>query len=74
MQTHVAFLYLTGKKGVQQDYEKARYWYKRVIDEHLADGQLLGNAYLRMAIMHNYGKGGPQDYQKAMECYKKAIV
>ena len=32
----------------------------------------MGNAYLRMAIMYNYGKGGPKDYQKAMDCYKKA--
>jgi TPR repeat protein len=72
MQIHVAFLYLTGKEGVDQDYEKARYWYKRIINEHSADGQLMGNAYLRMAIMHTYGKGGPRDYQKAMACYKKA--
>lgn len=72
MQTHVAYLYLTGKKGVEQDYEKARYWYTRLINEESADGQLLGNAYLRMGIMYNHGKGGPRDYQKAMACYKKA--
>lgn len=72
MQTHVAYLYLTGKDGVEQDFEKARYWFKRLIDEQAADGQLMGNAYLRMGILYNHGKGGPVDYQKAMACYIKA--
>lgn len=74
VQNYVAFLYATGKEGVQQDYARARYWYQRVIDHQSADAKLVGHANLRMALMYNGGKGVPKNYTKALECYKKAAA
>ena len=72
VQSYVAFLYATGKDGVQQNYDKARYWYQRIINHNGADAKIIGHANLRMGILYNSGKGVKLDYLKAMECYKVA--
>lgn len=72
VQSYVAFLYATGKEGVQQNYEKARYWYQRIINHKSADAKIVGHANLRMGLMYNNGKGVTRSYAKALECYRQA--
>lgn len=71
-QSYVAKLYLTGKNDVQKDYEKARYWYQRVIDNQNADAKIVAHANLFMGILYNSGKGGKQCYISAMKCFQAA--
>lgn len=71
-QSYVAKLYLTGKNDVQKDYEKARYWYQRVIDNQNGDAKIVAHANLFMGILYNSGKGGKQCYITAMKCFKAA--
>lgn len=72
MQSYVAFLYATGKEGVQQDYDQARYWYQRVIDHKQADAKIVAHANLRMGLMYSTGNGVQKNYSEAMKCFRKA--
>ena len=64
-------MYLSGK-GVQQDFEKARYWYQRVIDQVGADAKIVAHANLVLGVLFNSGKGGKQCYKTAMQYFENA--
>lgn len=70
-QCFIGHMYLSGK-GVQQDYEKARYWYQRVIDQVGADAKIIAHANLVLGVLFNSGKGGKQCYKTAMRCFENA--
>lgn len=70
-QSYIGHLYLSGK-GVAQDFEKARYWYQRVIDQPGADAKIIAHANLVMGILYNTGKGGRQCYKTALQCFRNA--
>ncbi len=72
MQSHVAWLYATGKEDMKQDYQKARHWYQQVINHPQADAKIIAHANLMMGLMYNSGKGGIKSYSNAMECFKLA--
>ena len=67
VQSLVAHLYASDK-----DYEKARYWYRRVINHPDADTKIIAHANLIMGLLFNSGKGGKQDYPTAMKCFRVA--
>ena len=70
-QCYLGHLYLCGK-GVDQDFEKARFWYQRVIEQNGADAKIVAYANFVLGVLYNTGKGGKQCYQTALECFKKA--
>lgn len=70
-QSYIGHLYLSGK-GVEQDFEKARYWYQRVIDQEGADAKIVAHANLIMGLLYSTGKGGKQCYQTAVQCFQNA--
>ncbi len=53
-------------KGVERDYEQARFWFQKTAEQGHASAQ----TYL--AVMHEYGHGVTKNYKKAIEWYKKA--
>ena len=57
-------LYEMGGPGFEQDFEKAKYWYGRAIED--ADDI---EGYIGMARLYYFGKGVPIDYKKALEYY-----
>lgn len=70
-QCFIGHMYLSGK-GVDQDFEKARYWYKRVIEQAGADAKIVAHANLVLGVLFNTGKGGKQCYKTAMQCFENA--
>jgi uncharacterized protein len=70
-QCYIGHLYLSGK-GVEQDFEKARYWYQRVIDQEGADAKIVAHANFIMGVLYKSGKGGKQCYKTAMQCFQIA--
>lgn len=70
-QSYVAHIYSSGKTG-EQDYQKARYWYKKVATHRTADAKIKGHANLLLGLLYNSGKGGAQNYQQAMKCFRTA--
>ena len=57
--------YYSGK-GVQQDYQKAAFWYTKSAEQGYAPAQGA------LADCYQYGKGVPIDIQKTVFWYKKA--
>jgi hypothetical protein len=70
-QCYIGHLYLSGK-GVEQDFEKARYWYQKVIDQNGADAKIIAHANFIMGVLYESGKGGKQCYKTAMQCFQIA--
>lgn len=70
-QSYIGHLYLSGK-GVEQDFEKARYWYERVIHQEGADAKIIAHANLVLGVLYNTGKGGKQCYKTAVQCFQNA--
>ena len=70
-QCYIGHMYLSGK-GVQQDFEKARYWYERVRDQVGADAKIVAHANLVLGVLFNSGKGGKQCSTTAMQCFMNA--
>ncbi|MEX1035033.1 MAG: tetratricopeptide repeat protein [Sneathiella sp.] len=66
-QAAVGHYYEKGK-GVEQDYSKARTWYRKAADQGLSLPQTyLGALYLK-------GLGGPQDIDEAVKWFTRAAV
>lgn len=70
-QCYIGHLYLSGK-GVAQDFEKAKYWYQRVIDHEGADAKIVAHANFVIGMLNVSGKGGKQCYKAAMQCFEIA--
>lgn len=70
-QCYVGHLYLSGK-GVEQNFQKARYWYQRVIDQEGADAKIVAHAHLVLGVLFNSGKGGKTCHQTAKTCFETA--
>lgn len=70
-QCYIGHMYLSGK-GVEQDFEKARYWYQRVVDQVGADAKIIAHANLVLGVLFNSGKGGKQCYKTALQCFINA--
>jgi TPR repeat protein len=70
-QCYIGHMYLSGK-GVRQDFEKARYWYQRVINQVGADAKIVAHANLVLGVLFNSGKGGKQCYKTAMQYFEIA--
>lgn len=60
-------IYELGDGGVEQDFKKAFYWYKRAVDE--ADDVW---GYIGLGRLYYYGRGVVQDYEKAFWYYSMA--
>lgn len=70
-QCYLGHLYLSGKGG-EQDFEKARYWYQRVIDQVGADAKIVAHAHLVLGMLFNSGKGGKLCHITAKKCFETA--
>lgn len=70
-QCYLGHLYLSGKGG-EQDFEKARYWYQRVIDQQGADAKIVAHAHLVLGMLFNSGKGGKLCHATAKRCFETA--
>ncbi|KAI8888324.1 HCP-like protein [Backusella circina FSU 941] len=66
VQSGLGLLYEYGN-GVEQDYQKAIAYYKKLTDVHMSIGTH------RLALMYYYGKGVPVDYKESFDLFKKAI-
>ena len=62
---NLGFSHATGQ-GVQQDYKKALYWYKRIPVRFSLASFNIGMLYL-------HGNGLPQDYKKALDNFRIAM-
>lgn len=65
-QHDLAALYVVGKNGVKQDYERAAYWF-----EQAANGDVANAAY-NMGVLYHQGLGVDADLEKAVKWYTKA--
>lgn len=70
-QSYLGHLYLSGK-DVAQDFEKARYWYQRVIDQPGADAKIVAHANLVLGMLYSSGKGGKLCHRTAVQCFEQA--
>lgn len=52
----------------QQDYAKAKWWWKKAAAQGLAD------AKFNLAVLYEKGLGVPQDYTQARQWYQKAAA
>jgi TPR repeat protein len=57
-------IYEVGCTGVEKDYQKARFYFERAIEQH---GSL--EAYLGLGRIYYFGRGVDPDYCKAFEYY-----
>jgi TPR repeat protein len=57
-------IYEKGGNGVEQDFEKAKFYYQMAVDEVGA-----AESWLALGRLHYYGKGMPRDYEKAFYYY-----
>lgn len=64
-QYNLAVHYALGEE-LEQDLQKARYWYQRAADSDFAPG------WYGLGYMHKAGEGGPVDYTQAISCFQKA--
>ena len=64
-QNMVGYMYRWGQ-GVEQDFEKAREWYRRSADQGNATAQS------NLGLVYRYGLGVPQDYQQAFHWFLRA--
>ena len=69
VQCYVGHLYLSGKMGVDQDFSKAKYWYKRVISQPGADAKIVAHANFVLGMLYSQGKGCERNYTEAMHCF-----
>lgn len=72
VQSYVGHLYLSGKKGADQDFFKAKYWYERVISQPGADAKLVAHANFVLGMLYSQGKGCKRNYAEAMHCFRIA--
>ncbi|MDK9709352.1 MAG: sel1 repeat family protein [Desulforhopalus sp.] len=70
-QCFIGHMYLSGK-GLEQDFEKARFWYERVRDQQGADAKIVAHANLVLGVLYNSGKGGKQCSRTALQCFENA--
>lgn len=61
---YAGVIYEIGCPGVDKDYQKARFYYERAIEQH---GSL--EAYLGLGRIYYFGRGTDPDYCKAFEYY-----
>lgn len=71
-QCYLGHLYLSGKGGVTKNFEKAKYWYGKVIDNEGADAKIVAHANFVMGRLYASGKGVIQNYKTALQCFKIA--
>ncbi|HEX4348442.1 MAG TPA: tetratricopeptide repeat protein [Vicinamibacterales bacterium] len=62
----VGRMYQNGLAGVQRDAAQARFWYER----GASHGQL--EAMRNLASLYEGGSGGPQDFKRALEYFRRA--
>jgi TPR repeat protein len=60
----VGLFYEIGCPGVEKDYEKARFYYERAIEQHGS-----AEAYLGLGRIYYFGRGVDPDYCKAFKYY-----
>jgi len=72
VQCYVGHLYLSGKKGAEQDFAKAKYWYERVIFQQGADAKIIAHANFVLGMLYSQGKGCKRNYTEAMQCFRIA--
>lgn len=65
-QNELGMAYYHGERGLQDNKEKAFYWFMKAAKQGFALAQYnVGNYY-------HFGKGVPQNYEEAFKWYKKA--
>ena len=74
VQCYVGHLYLSGKKGAEQDFVKAKYWYERVISQPGADAKIVAHANFVLGMLYSQGKGCQRNYAEAMQCFRIAAT
>ena len=70
-QSAIGTMYMRGF-GVAQNFEKARYWYKKAAESKDINRQSLARAEAMLGAIYQDGMGVAKDYQKALKWYKKA--
>lgn len=65
-QLAVAYAYESGEDGISIDYEKARFWYEKAMEQNGAA------AHNNMALLYLNGRGVKKDEKKALELMQKA--
>jgi len=63
---NLAFCYINGNGGVQQDYNQATYWFTKAAKKKYAPAQV------SLAYCYLYGTGVMKDYKQAWELAQKA--
>ena len=61
---HLGVIYEQGTYGIEQDFEKAVYWYQKSENQN-------DNAKYNLCVSYREGKGVKQDFKKAIECYRQ---
>ena len=64
----VGAYYDLGAPGIEKDYEKARFYYDRDIEQYGSR-----EAYLGLARLYYFGRGVDRDYCKAFEYYEMVV-
>jgi len=65
-QHDLAALYISGQAGVNQNYERAGFWFRQAADRGI------GNAAYNLGVLFQQGLGQPQDLQRALDWYRRA--
>jgi hypothetical protein len=65
-QHDLAALYTAGQAGVQQNYERAYYWFKQAADQGIA------NAAYNLGVLNHQGLGQAQNMDRALDWYRRA--
>lgn len=64
---NLAFCYINGNGGVQQDYNQATFWFTKAAKKNYAPAQV------SLAYCYLYGTGVMKDYKQAWDLAQKAI-
>lgn len=67
-QHDLAAVYTAGHAGVQQDYNRAAYWFRKAADQGIA------NARYNLGVLHHQGLGTPPNMNEAIYWYDKAAA
>jgi TPR repeat protein len=67
-QHDLAALYTSGQAGVDQNYERAAFWFRQ------AAGQGIANAAYNLGVLYQQGLGQEQDLQRALDWYRRAAM
>jgi len=65
-QHDLAAIYTAGQGGVQQDFEKAGFWFRAAADQGVA------NARYNLGVLYHQGLGVPRDLDRALYWYREA--